>query len=217
MIDTSPGIPILREGYAPVAYAPDGRMLLINIGYYEGSVYALYHLDGNILVRSQEDAVSCCEGSWTPDGSAYYAASPYMGLIPPGMWRLNADGTVVDLLVYDSSTNGAVPFAQAPILGPDGRLYFFYNSVPNLTDIPSRMPMYMVRSEPDGVTGRTNLVATPFEGVNEILWAPDASFAILTFALIPEDYRGGRAEAVYTDGRPTVSLLPYASNMRWGP
>ncbi len=217
LVDISPEFSILREGYSPVEYAPDGRKLLINIGYYEGGVYAIYYLSGGTLVRSPDNPVSCCSGAWMPDSSAYYVASPYLGMLSPGMWRLNADGTVVALLANDFSTGSPIQFARAPLLGPDGQLYFFYNSLPTAEDMVSRLPLYMVRSGPDAVTGRTNLIPTPFEQVNEILWAPDASFAILAFAPLPEAYQGGRAEVVYPDGQPNVNLVPFARNMRWGP
>lgn len=216
-IDTAPGFPILREGYRPVAFAPDGEKLLVHIAYYEGGVFALYYLNGAALIRSPEDAVSCCEGSWAGDSSAYYAASPYLGMLIPGLWRLNADGTVDTLLDSDMQSGGELHFAQAPLLAPDGRLYYFYNSLPAFEDFISRLPLYMVRSAADGVTGRANLVTTPFEQVNEILWAPDASFAILAFAPLPEIYQGGRAEMVYPDGRPNAVLVPFARDMRWGP
>jgi Tol biopolymer transport system component len=214
-IDTSPGIAILREGYSPNKYAPDGSKLLINIGYYEGGVYALYYLSGNALVRSEENAVTCCEGSWTPDGSAYYAASPYLGMISPGLWRINADGKVDTLL--DGEFPGPLEFAQAPILGPDGQLYFFHNSLPQAEDMLNRMPLYMVRSGTDGVSGRTNLYPEPFENINEILWAPDTSFAILAIAPVENIFQGGKAEIYYTDGSSSVSLVPFAQDMRWGP
>jgi hypothetical protein len=214
-VDNSPGIAILREGYSPREYTPDGSKLLINIGYYEGGVYALYYLSGNTLVRSEENAVTCCEGSWTPDGSAYYAASPYLGMISPGLWRITADGKVDTLL--DGEFPGPVEFAQAPILGPDGQLYFFHYSMPQAEDIANRVPLYMVRSGTDGVTGRTNLYPEPFEGINEILWAPDASFAILATAPVENIFQGGKAEIYYTDGSPSVSLVPFAQDMRWGP
>jgi hypothetical protein len=214
-VDTTPGIAVLREGYSPKEYAPDGSKLLINIGYYEGGVYALYYLSGNTLIRSGENAVTCCEGSWTPDGSAYYAASPYLGMISPGLWRINADGKVDTLL--DGEFPGPLEFAQAPILGPDGQLYFFHYSLPKAEDIANRTPLYMVRSETDGVTGRTNLYPEPFENINEILWAPDASFAILAIAPLENIFQGGKAEIYYTDGSPSVPLVPFAQDMRWGP
>ena len=214
-VDNSPGIAVLREGYSPIKYAPDGSKLLINIGYYEGGVYALYYLSGNALVRSEENAVTCCEGAWTSDGSAYYAASPYLGMISPGLWRINADGKVDTLL--SGEFPGPLEFAQAPILGPDGQLYFFHNSLPQAEDMVNRMPLYLVRSGTDGVTGRTNLYPEPFENINEILWAPDASFAILAIAPVENVYQGGKAEIHYTDGRPSVPLVPFAQDMRWGP
>ena len=214
-VDTTPGIAVLREGYSPKEYAPDGSKLLINIGYYEGGVYALYYLSGNTLIRSGENAVTCCEGSWTPDGSAYYAASPYLGMISPGLWRINADGKVDTLL--DGEFPGPLEFAQAPILGPDGQLYFFHYSLPKAEDIANRTPLYMVRSETDGVTGRTNLYPEPFENINEILWAPDASFAILAIAPLENIFQGGKAEIYYTDGSPSMPLVPFAQEMRWGP
>ena len=217
IIDTTPGFSILREGYGPVRFSPDGRILLINIGYYEGGVYALYYLSGSTLVRTSDNPVSCCEGSWAPDGSAYFLASPYLGMISPGLWRLNADGTVVALLSSDFSPGSPVHFAQAPILGPDGQLYYFYNSLATVEDVENRLPLYMVRSGPDGVTGRTNIIPTPFDQVNEILWSPDAAFAILAIAPVPDVYQGGQAEVIYTDGRPAISLLPFARDMRWGP
>jgi WD40 repeat protein len=217
IIDTTPGFPVLRESYGPVRFAPSGGKLLINIGYYEGGVYALYYLSGSTLVRTPDNPVSCCDGSWAPDGSAYYLASPYIGMISPGLWRLDADGTVVALLSSDFSPGSPVHFAKAPILGPDGQLYFFYNSLTTVEEVESRVPLYMVRSGPDGVTGRTNIIPTPFEQVNEILWSPDASFAILAIAPVPDVYQGGQAEVIYTDGRPAITLVPFARDMRWGP
>ena len=215
-IDNSPGFAILREGYTPNEYAPDGSKLLVNIGYYEGGVYALYYLSGNALVRSEDNPASCCDGSWAPDSSAYYAASPYLGMISPGLWRINVDGTVNALVSFDG-TNGPIGFAQAPILSPDNQLYYFFNTQSNVEDVASRVPLYMVRSAPDGVTNRTNLISTPFENVNEILWTPDATFAVLAIAPVENIYQGGKAEIYYTDGRPAVSLVPFAQKMRWGP
>jgi len=76
----------------------------------------------------------------------------------------------------------------------------------------------MVRSEPDGVTGRTVLRTEIFTQMNEALWAPDASFVIVAVPDIPEIYEGGKAQLYYTNGeKAMVSLLPYAFSMKWGP
>ena len=215
-IDKQPDFSILREGYSPAEYAPDGSKLLVNIGYYEGGVYAMYYLGGNTLVRSEENAVTCCRGSWAPDGNAYYAASPYLGMITPGLWRINADGTVNDLITNDYSGD-TFEFAQSPIVGPDGMLYYFYNKASNPEELSGHLTLYMVRSATDGVSGRTNIFPTPIENLNEVLWAPDASFAILAVAPVKDIYRGGQTTIQYTDGRPSVELVSFAQDMSWGP
>lgn len=215
-IDSTAGFPILREGYNPLQYAPDGDKVLINIGYYEGGAFAIYFINGKTLMRSKENPVSCCEGSWNPDGTAYYAASPFLGMIAPGMWRINLDGSV-DTLIPGDAGGGSFNFASDPVFGSDGNLYFFYGMQTDTVNLPSRVPLKMVRSAPDGVTDRTDLVSTPYENINEILWAPDASFAIIAMPPVENIYQGGRAEIQYTDGRPPVTLVPFAMDMRWGP
>jgi hypothetical protein len=80
-----------------------------------------------------------------------------------------------------------------------------------------RSPLQLVRSAPDGVSGRTVISGEDFQLLNEALWAPDASFAIVAIAPSPEIYQGGQAEIVYIDGRPNVPLNVSAQQMRWGP
>jgi len=215
-IDNDAGFPILREASWPIYYSPDGSKLLVQIAYYEGGVYAIYYLGGNTLVRSENNPVMCCDGSWASDSSAFYAASPFLGMISPGLWHLNADGTVNDLITSDYSGT-TFEFAQSPIIGPDGQLYFFYNSRASADGIADRVPLFMVRSAPDGVTGRTNLNPAPIEKINEIIWAPDATFAIVATAPVENIYQGGKADIDYTDGRPLVPLVPFAQYMSWGP
>ena len=67
------------------------------------------------------------------------------------------------------------------------------------------------------MTGRTVLRLDTFELMTESLWAPDASFIVVAFAPSPDVYQGGRAEIVYLDGRPNVTLTPFAQQMKWGP
>jgi len=35
-------------------------------------------------------------------------------------------------------------------------------------------------------------------------------------AIVAQTMQGGRAEIVYTDGRPHVALAPFAQSMKWG-
>jgi len=36
-------------------------------------------------------------------------------------------------------------------------------------------------------------------------------------AIVAQTMQGGRAEIVYTDGRPRVALVPFGREMKWGP
>jgi hypothetical protein len=94
-------------------------------------------------------------------------------------------------------------------------LYYFF--LASRSEINTRTPLQIVRSEPDGLTGRIPLRPDTFELMNEALWAPDASFVIVAIAPIQEVYVGGQAEVTYFDDRPSVVLTTYAEKMRWGP
>ena len=77
----------------------------------------------------------------------------------------------------------------------------------------------MVRSAPDGVTDRTVLRDENFVLMNEALWAPDASFAIIATAPSRDwNQDGGVLALYYTDSqKETVSLAPFGRQMKWGP
>jgi hypothetical protein len=78
--------------------------------------------------------------------------------------------------------------------------------------------MQIVRSAPDGVTGRTVLRPETFETHNEALWVPDASFVIVEKSLDISVYDGGVVELYYTDAtKGMVSLAPFGWQLKWGP
>jgi hypothetical protein len=217
-IEDSGGFPFPKELYWPEHYSPDGTKLLITLGYYEGASAAIYDPASKALVRvtGAEGALICCdETMWSADGSSIYSASPTAGMFNSGLWKVNpSDGAVTTLFTsnYDTSSFN---YADEPYLAPDGQLYFFFSNTNN--EMNSRTPLQLVRSTPDGVTGRTVLRPDTFELMNESLWAPDASFIVVAFAPTPDVYQGGRAEIVYLDGRPNMVLTPFAQQMRWGP
>ena len=217
-IDTSTGISVVRELYAPVKYSPDGSKLLISIGFYEGGTYGIYFPSNNTLVRfTRSDGGNiCCQVDWVPDGSGLYASSSTIGMIDSGLWYIKpSDGSVATLLV-GSAPDGTYNFAAAPQVGSDGKLYFFFNNLPAIP-VNGHTPMVLVRSGSDGVTGRELLRQDVFENTNEILWTPDASLAVVTFAPTQDVYQGGKAEIVYPDSRPNVLLVPFAEQLHWGP
>jgi Tol biopolymer transport system component len=218
--DQGNGLIFPRELIWPEMYSADGTKLIVTLGYYEGASAAIYYPGGGALVRltGDEGALICCgETELTPDGSAFYAANPTVGMFIPGMWRVDtATGATITLL--SSDTGAAINSADEPFLAPDGNLYYFYTTLPATDVSSSHVPLQLVRSAPDGITNRTVLRPETFGLMNEALWAPDGSLVITAMAPIQDVYVGGAPEIVYTDpAKATVSLVPFAINMKWGP
>jgi len=217
--DQGNGFIFPRELIWPEMYSADGSKLIVTLGYYEGASAAIYYPNGGALVRlnGDEGALICCgETELTPDGSAFYAANPFIGMFLPGMWWVDtASGNTTSLLSSDGALTNS---ADEPFLAPDGNLYYFFVSQPVEPGGSSRGPLQLVRSAPDGVTNRTVLRPETFELMNEALWAPDGSLVITAMAPIQDIYVGGAPQVVYTDpAKATVPLVPFAINMKWGP
>lgn len=216
--DVGGGLSIPEELYWPERYSSDGTKLIITLGYYEGASTAIYYPETGALTRLSggEGAIICCgDYHLSNDGSVLYAASPSIGMFKAGLWRVDiSTGNVTALLSADFDTNPA-EVADNPFLAPDGQLYYFFASVPNPDGFVDRAPLQLVRSAPDGVTGRTVLRPETFATMWEALWAPDAGFVIVTMS--DEDFQGREARLVYTDGRPITVLLPFAQRLKWGP
>ncbi|HEY5729637.1 MAG TPA: hypothetical protein VIS72_06265 [Anaerolineales bacterium] len=207
-----------KEVYSPALFSPDGTKMLVTLGYYEGAASAIYFMASNTLVRVSTDdrALLCCNREiWTADGSGYYSASSAMGMFTAGLWRVDASSGQTTTLFTSSYDADIFNYASDPYLAPDGQLYFFFHS--SNSEINQRTPLQIVRSAPDGVTGRTVLRPGTFEAMNEALWAPDASFVVVAMAPTGDIYYGGQAEVTYLDGRPSVILTSFAQEMKWGP
>ena len=211
------GTKLPGELYSPTSYSPDGKKLLITIGFYEGGTMAIYYPDVNAVVRlaGSDSGQACCNAIWSPDSASLYTASPYIGMISSGLWQINASDGKVTTLLPTQSPDGTYNFAQSPLIGLDGQLYFFYANLKEILNGPT--PLQIVRSGLDGVTGRTTLSDTTFEPLNEALWSPDASFVITAEAPVADVYQGGVPAIFYLDGRPEVQLAEYALQMKWGP
>jgi Tol biopolymer transport system component len=210
-----------RELYWPENFNADGSKLLITIGYLEGASAAIYNLNGSTLVRlnGSEGALICCGNTeWTADGSTFYAANPSPGMYNPGLWRVDASTGNTSTLYAGDLGQGTFNLASSPTLGPDGLLYYFFARQSSTDEFILRPPLQLVRSAPDGVTNRTVLRPETYELMNEALWSPDASFVIIAEAQAEQVIEGGMAKLVYTDPqKETISLIPFAMNMKWGP
>ena len=218
--DAGGGLFVPRELYEPERYSPDGTKLLINLGYYEGGSSAVYNLAAGELVRLEGGEGAFIWGDaneWAADGSSIYSASSIAGMFSPGLWKIDPTTGQVTTLIPGTTGDGNYNAAKEAYLAPDGQLYFFFATLSSPEGIFTRAPLQMVRSGPDGVTGRTVLSEENFELLNEALWAQDASLVITAMASAPEISQGGDARIVYLDGRPSVPLTSFAQQMKWGP
>jgi hypothetical protein len=137
-------------------------------------------------------------------------------MVESGLYHAEAATGEVRTLLAGASPDGTYNFAYAAQVGADNKLYFFFNNLPAIP-VEGHTPLYLVRSDPDGVTGRSQLLPDVFHNINEILWASDASLALLVITPNPNEYSGGEARVVYPDGRPGLILTSFARNLRWGP
>lgn len=226
MEDIGDGHILPVETYSPQSYSPDGKKLLVALGHWEvAPSHAVYDPRTNVLVRYEEvqDYIYCCSfhggPAWAPDSDAFYGiASAYDFAYRSGqLWRVDAvSGAVTRAFV---AGDGALILPKELYPAADGRLYFFlgtYTTESGYFDAPT---LEMVRSAPDGVTDRTVLRGENFVLMNEALWAPDASFAVVATALEREAGReGGVLELYYTDAQKApLWLAPSGKYLAWGP
>ncbi len=219
--DMGNGVFLPSELYSPEAYSPDGSKLLVTISLWEGSSAAVYDPGTKTLVRFKNDAeiLFCCDKMhWSADSTKIHTANPSMGYFGAGLWEADpVTGAVSTLLASGGETADTmiINYADKPYLAPDGQLYYFFASSKNLETGP--IPLQLVRSAPDGVTGRTLVRNDTYGMMNEALWSPDASSVIVVNAPAQDVQEGGKAEIVYLDGRPNVDLVPFAQQIKWGP
>ena len=210
--------------YYPQSYSPDGTKLLITIAPVasDGSFSAIYHPSDNTLVEltnpTDGAGSTCCSFNWSGDSASIYTGTAFLSpFTSAGMSRVDTNSGKMEALLTSDETAESFELATTPFLAPDGQLYFIYANQKGLNDFSVNVDLQMVRSAPDGVTGRTVLRPESFSNASGFLWAPDASFLIATTYPAPDVYAGGPAQLYYSDGRPSIPLVPFAMSMKWGP
>ncbi len=221
--DPSTGAPVPAKVFIPQSYSPDGTKILVTgaIPRSDGFIQQIYTIasDSSIELNGGDGARLCCDQqAWTADSSTLYVGNSSFGLFLPGLWRINAATGEVTTLIPGEAGGTLYNTPDEPYLAPDGQLYFFYAQVTAPDGFSSRAPLQMVRSAPDGVTGRATLRSETFELMNEALWSPDASFVITAIAPSDSVYAGGQLRLYYTDSsEPVINLLPFGQQLKWGP
>lgn len=214
------------ETYSPERYSPDGTKLLVALGHWEvAPSHAVYHPNTNTLVQyaEVEGYIYCCSFHggpvWSPDSSSFYGvASAHDYAYKSGeVWKIDATNGAVSRML--NAGNGMMNLPKELYLAPDGQLYFFLGTYHNASGFFDAPVLQLVRSAPDGVTGRTVLRSENFVLMNEALWAPDASFVIVSTALERNsNLKDGVLELYYTEGQQGVIwLAPSGQQMKWGP
>jgi hypothetical protein len=226
MTDIGDGTILPVETYTPESYSPDGTKLLLALGHWEvAPSHAIYYPATNTLIRHAEvtDYIYCCSFHggpvWSTDSSSFFGvASVHDTAYKSGeLWRVDAaSGTMTRMLKPE---NGILYLPKKPFLAPDGQLYFFFGTYYTTSGLFDASELQMVRSAPDGVTDRKVLRDENFVLMNEALWAPDASFAIIATAPSRDwDQDGGVLALYYADAeKETVPLAPFGRQMKWGP
>ena len=208
----------------PESYSPDGTKILITIAPIasDGSFNAIYHPSDNTVVEIANPTggagSTCCSFSWTADSASIYTGTAFLSpFTSAGLSRVGTNSGKIEALLTSDELAENFNLATNPFLAPDGQLYFIYANQSGLNNFSVSVDLHMVRSAPDGVTGRTVLRPESFSNASGFLWAPDASFLIATTYPAPDVYAGGPAQLYYSDGRPSIPLVPFAMEMKWGP
>jgi hypothetical protein len=216
--------------YTPDKFSPDGTKLLLEVGHPPDSPWsaALFSVAENSLIpiTGDDPSLSCCTmyggAEWSIDSASLYAVATVPDSSTPfgTLWNVEAATGAVSTLIPGSAGDGnMVLFYQTykPHLATTGQLYFFSAKYPEATGNIRRAPLLLIRSKPDDIINNwTILRGDTFEMMNEALWAPDGSFVVVAFTPGEDVYEGGRAEIVYSDGRPNVVLAPFAQQLKWG-
>lgn len=206
------GLLLPEELYFPGEWAPDNRHLVVDIAYLEGDALAVVDWQANPpLTRMKAGGLLCCQVSWAPDSGSILVASPYLGLVSPGLWRYDANTGAEGVLVAGSEGDGTFEFVGWALQLSNGELVYFYASTAEVPE--GDVPLLMVRSALDGRSNRVQLRSESFS-IREALWAEDGSLALIRLS---SSSAGSQVVLAQGDGSPLQVLLSEARGLAWGP
>jgi hypothetical protein len=207
--------------YRPDVWSPDGGKLAIGISFMEGATMALFDPASHAVTKLQKTdggMASCCTLAWAQGGKTLLSAGRTYGVTSADLWQYDPNTGKGTELIPAVGKDGVNHYVDWPLLGPDGKLYYFYNGLA----APANGPVLyqMVRSEADGVSGRKPLQADPLL-ITEALWSPDASLALVVL-LSPGNTSSagvshGPIAVLFQDGRPMQQIIQDGRKLIWGP
>lgn len=211
--DVGGGMQVVERVYSPETWSPDGSRLLVNIGYYEGGTLGVWTAASGGFTQLQSRYNACCFSAWSPDSASIWVASPYIGMIDPGLWRFDATSGAETELLPSQNADGTFNFASFPHQVGGDLLYFFANT-PDFPD--GDVPLTLVRAPSGDINSRTILRPETWL-LRDVLWAPDGGFGI-GIQIVPGSvsYPYGTLVFIPADGSPARPLANSATAPQWG-
>ncbi|HET7011738.1 MAG TPA: hypothetical protein VFI11_13260 [Anaerolineales bacterium] len=204
-----------KEIYSPESWSPDGRKLLIGMGYMEGSTLAVMDMEAEQpFTRLRSHGPVCCTTSWTPDSRSVLVANASFSTVEPGLWRYDVETGEETVLMAGPRQDGSRDYIDWPLQLISGDLAFFHVNLERF-DPDIGIPLVMVRSDATGSNLRP-IRTEPFDFFTA-LWSEDGSFAVV---VLPGEGEGSRRIALArTDESPLQVLIEgeRIHRLAWGP
>lgn len=201
---------LIREIYAANRWNADGTKLILDVGYYEGGTIGIYDLTARRLIMPHTESWLCCQTSWSSDGTSVYVSSPFIGMIEPGLWQIDAGTGEVTVLA--EQTSEAFPFVGWAEENPEGTLNYFYNSV-LLPPDDGTLALAPYQSPVLDFEDQTQTSQQTYR-LREVLWAPDHELAVgLGYS---DSLYGENLYLITTTDLPAVVLPFEGSFIAWG-
>ncbi len=204
----------------PYQWSPDGRWLLVSIDYPDRSELGILDPSNSALkpLRLNPTSAACCQAAWAPDSQGVVIANPFPAAgaasASGGLWWAGLDG-VVKTLLAENSPDGTLNYVGWPHFGPTGILNYAFANFPQAPG--GRFPMALYQSSLSTPDLRQLLRPESFF-IEQVLWAPDGSLAILQLPQPGSVWNnGGPLLFVHPEQDLPRPLFDQGYNLKWGP
>jgi len=214
--DRGEGMIFPKALYSPFQWSPDGSQLLVNIAYYEAGTLGIY-TPGNPDVLKLGEGIVCCQPTWSPDSRSIVIASPFLGIVDSGLWRIDTTTGIETELIPATSPDDTLNFAGWPVVLENGDIRYFYTNTPSFPS--GEVSLLLVNSASDGVSNRTILRPEPWLNY-EVLWAEDGSLAAAVQPVTGEIAgwpRTGPIVVIPPSEDPVIPIGINGYHLQWGP